>query len=212
MTVTGVATLAFSFSDFISKGLGFLLNFELKMMNIVVFYVEKLPGALITNISISYTQVILLYILFLSFLVFKKKKKRHIICFFVFLNIFLSIYIRDIIIRKNHIEVVNYHIAKCSAFQFCRHGSAVFVSDSICHTFDKQYQFNIQNHDRIMRIENTFVKLDGDFENSFFCKKGNFIFFRDTIYVLETNKLKKNMVDLVVYHNNFSDGGVHKLE
>jgi competence protein ComEC len=213
MTVTGVATLAFSFSDFLSKGIGFLLNLELKIMNTIVLYVEKLPGALITNISINYIQVLMLYVFFITFLVFKKNKKKQLfLCLLTLLNIFLMIHTVDIIQCKHNQGVVIYDIPRCTAFQFCHQGEGIIVSDSISHILDKRYQYNIQNHDRVKRIKNTFVKPDEDFENSFLCKKGNIILFRDTIYVLEKNKLKPNTVDLVVYHNYFSDGGIHKLE
>jgi len=212
MTVTGVATLAFSFSEFISKGFGFLLNLELKIMNTVVFYVEKLPGALSTNISINYLQVLVLYALFIAFLILKKNRKQLILCLLVLINIFFLIRTFDTVKYKQHIEVVNYNISKCAAFQFCHNGQAILVSDSIHNTEDKRYQFNIQNHDRIMRLQNKFINIDEDFENAAFCKKGNYIFYRDTIYILERNKYKPNRVNLVVYHNNCSNGGVHKLE
>jgi len=212
MTVTGVATLAFSFSEFISKGFGFLLNLELKIMNTVVYFVEKLPGALTTNISINYLQVLVLYSLFIAFLIFKKNRKQLTICLLALINIFLLIRTIDTVKCKQHIEVVNYSISKCAAFQFCYNGQAILVSDSIYNAEDKRYQFNIQNHDRVMRLQNRFINIDEDFENAAFCKKGNYIFYRDTIYILERNKYKPNRVNLVVYHNNCSNGGVHKLE
>jgi competence protein ComEC len=212
MTVTGVATLAFSFSEFISKGFGFLLNLELKTMNTVVFYVEKLPGALTTSISINYLQVMILYSFFIALLLFKKNKIRLFICLLALLNIFILTRTINTVKNTQHIEVVNYSIPKCASFQFCQYGDAVFVSDSIIDVYDKRYQYNIQNHDRIKNITNRFIKFDEDFENSFFCKKGNYIFFQDTIYIIERNKNKPNRVNLVVYHNNLSNGGIHKLE
>lgn len=190
MTVTGVATLAFSFSDIISKGFGFLLNIELKIMNTVVFYVEKLPGALTTNISINYMQVLVLYSFFIALLIFTKNKKRLLLCLLALLNIFILIKTINMVKNKQHIDVVNYSISKCVAFQFCYNGQAILVSDSIGNTEDKRYQFNIQNHDRVKNLQNKFINIGEDFENSFFCKKGNYIFFQDSIYVLDRNKIK----------------------
>ena len=213
MTITGVATLAFSFSDFISKGLGFLLNFEVKMMNTIVLIVEKIPGALITNISIHYMQVIVLYLIFFSFIFAKKNKNKQVIMsVLILLNIFLCIHTMNVVKSKHHADVVKYDIAKCAAFQFCQNGNAILFSDSIHNELDKRYQFSIKNHDIKMRLKNSFLKLDEDVENSFLCKKGNFIFFRDTVYYLERNKYKPNMVNLIVYNQNFSDGSIHKLK
>jgi hypothetical protein len=182
-------------------------------MNTIVLLIEKIPGALITNISISYKEVMLLYIIFISFMVFKKNQNKQLLLSLLFLfNIFLGIHIIDIIKSKHHVEVVNYDITKCAAFQFCKNGNAIFISDSIQNGLDKRYQFSIQNHDRIIRIKNIFIRMDEDFENSFFCKKGVFIFFQDTIYVLERSRFKPNTVNLIVYNHNFSDRSIHKLK
>jgi competence protein ComEC len=212
MMVTGVATLACSFSELLSKIIGFLLNLEVKIMNEVIYYIEKLPGALISNISINFTQVVLLYLMIGAFFIFQKNKKRLILFNLLVLNIFVFIYAFDIVKSKQQIEVVNYDISKSPAFQFCHYGNALIFSDSIHNEDDKRYQYNIQNHDIKMRVKNTFVKFDEDFENSFLCKKGNFIYFRDTIYFLEKNRFKPNIVNLVVHDYNFSDRSIHKLE
>jgi len=212
MTVTGVATLAVSFSEFLSKGVGFLLNLEVEMMNKVVLFIEKLPGALISNISINVIQVLLLYAIIIIFLVFQKNRKKQIIFSMLVLNMFLLIHSIAIYKSKQHIELVRYVISKTPAFQFCYHGNALIFSDSIQNEHDKCYQYNILNHDTKKRIKNRFVKFDEDFENSFLCKKGNFIYFQDTIYCLQRNRLKPNAVSLVVHDYNFTDRSIHKLQ
>ena len=213
MTVTGVATLLFSFNTFLSNGLGFLLNLEVKIMNEGIQFIEKLPGALMTHISINILQVILLYFIVILLSVFYKSRKK-LLFFSVFctLNLFLCQHCINIFQSKHHTEVVHYKIPKSAAFQFCYHGHAVLFSDSIHNEEDKNYQFSIQNHDTKMRIKNSFIKFDEDFENSYLCKQGNFIFFQDTIYVLERSRLKPNEVKLVVYHHNFPNRSIHKLE
>ena len=211
MTVTGVATLAVSFSELLSKGIGFLLNLEVEIMNRAVFFVEKLPGAQISNISINVTQVLLLYAIIIIFLIFQKSRKKQIIFSMLILNMFLLIHSIDIYKSKQHIELVRYEISKSPTFQFCHQGSALIFSDSIHNEHDKRYQYNILNHDTKKRIKNTFIEFDEDFENSFLCKKGNFIYFQDTIYYLQRNRLKPNTVNLVVHNYNFTDRSIHKL-
>jgi len=212
MMVTGVATLIVSFSEFLSKGVGLLLNLEVEMMNRFVLLIEKLPGALISHISISIFQVFLLYGMIIILLVFQKNKKRMILCNMLILNIFLFIHAIDIYKSKQHIEVVRYEISKTPAFQFCHQGNALIFSDSIHNEHDKRYQYNIQNHDIKRRINNRFIKFDEDFENSFLCKKGNFIYFQDSIYAIERNKYKPNVVNLVVHDYNSADRSIHKLQ
>jgi len=206
MMITGVATLAVSFSGFLAHWAGFLLSIEVKIMNEIIMFIEHLPGAITTNISVNFTQVILLYVFIIAFHLFQKNKRKQL--FFsaaIILNIFLFIHSIDIIKKKAHIEVVSYEISKSPAFQFCYQGNGFIFSDSIHCESDKRYQFSIKNHDKRMRVKNSFLKLDEDFENSFLCKKGDYIFFENRIYILEKNRLKPNMVRLVVHHHELPD-------
>jgi len=200
MTVTGVATLFFSFSPFLSNGIGFLLSIEVKIMNTIVLFIEKLPGALITQISLNTLQVVLLYFIIIILIIFKKEQvKRMLFCTLILLNIFILVYNTNKAKCKHHIEVVSYKIPKSATFQFCYHGEAYIFSDSIRNENDKRYQYNIQSHDIKMHITNTFLKLDEDFEDSFLCKKGDFIFFQNRIYkIMFDNKDKNNNSSLNV--------------
>jgi len=212
MTVTGVATLAFSFSELLSRGLGFILNVEVEMMNKAVFFIEKMPGALISNISINATQVFLLYVMIVILLIFQNHKKKMVLINLLLLNVFLFIYAIDIYKSKQHTEVVRYDISKTPAFQFCYKGRALIFSDSIQNGHDKRYQYNIHSHDVKNRVKNSFIKFDEDFENSFLCKRGNFIYFQDTIYYLQRNRLKPNETKLVVHDYNFTDRSIDILQ
>ena len=196
MMISGVATLAVSFSNFLAHWCGFVLSLEVKIMNEIIMFIEHQPGAITRNISVSFTQVLLLYVLIIAFNFFNKNKRKQL--FFsvvIILNIFLFIYSIDIITKKSHIEVVSYEISKSPTFQFCFHGNGFIFSDSIHCESDKRYQFSIKNHDNKMRIRNSFLKLDEDFENSFLCKKGDYIFFENSIYKI--HKPTKEKITLV---------------
>jgi competence protein ComEC len=211
IVVSGVATLAFSFFPFLSNCIGFLTSIEVKVMNTIIIFIEKLPGAVTANISIHVIQVIILYIIIFIFIFQKHKIKLIIFSVLILFNIFIFIYITHRYNCTQHIDVVEYNIQKCTAFQFCYQGNALIFSDSIHNENDKRYQFNIQNHDRKKRIHNTFLNINQDFENDFLCKKGNCIFFQNKMYVIERNRLKPNTLNLVVYENNLTDGGIHTL-
>ena len=212
ITVLGMGTLAFSFSGFLSNIFGYLLNFVIKVMNGIIFYIEQIPGALTSDISINILQVLLLYLLIIILYIFRKNKKKLLIFSMIILNIIFVIYSIDIIKSRHYIKVVDYSIPKSAAFQFCHNGSALIFSDSISSESDKNYQFSIKNHDNTKRVKNIFLKLDEDFENSFLCKKGNYIFFQNTIYILERNRFRPNIVKLVVYDHKTSDGSVNILK
>jgi len=212
MMITGVATLAVSFNSFLSNAIGFVLGIEVKFMNSIILFIEQLPGALTTNISVNFIQVLLLYALIICFNIFQKNSRKQLVfCTAIILNLFFCMHSIDIARKKAHVEVINYEISKCATFQFCCHGKGLIFSDSIHNEFDKRYQFSIKNHDNKKRVNNLFLKLDEDFENSFLCKKGNYIFFQNTIYVLEKNRFNPNIVKLVVYDHEFTDGSAYKL-
>ena len=192
IVVSGVATLAFSFFPFLSNCIGFLTGIEVKIMNTIIIFIEKLPGAVTSNISIHFTQVIILYIIILI-IIFQNNKIKHLIFnILILFNIFICIYFFENLSNKQHIEVVQYNIPKVTAFQFCYHGQAIFFSDSIQNKNDKRYLFNIQNHDRKKRIQNTFLNINQDFENDFLCKKGDFIFFKNEMYKIEKDDKGKS--------------------
>jgi competence protein ComEC len=207
VVILGVATLFFSFNSFISNGLGYLLNFGIKTMNEIIMFIEKIPGALTSNISIHITQVIVLYMMIVSYLFLKNKNKQLIFTQLTLFNILILTYSLITLSTKNYIDVINYDIPKCAALQFCNGGNAVFFSDSIRNEQDKHYQYHVQPHDRKRRIRNQFLKTDEDFENAFLCKKGKFIFFQNEIYKIE--KDKKGKTGLIVYNNEFSNGSAH---
>jgi competence protein ComEC len=185
VVITGVATITFSFSVLLAKWLGFFLSIEVKVMNAIIIFIEKLPGALTTNISIHFIQVAILYIFVFIFVLRKNKTKQNIFIILILFNIFIFVYVMDQRNCIHHVEVVEYNIPKCAAFQFCYKRQALIFSDSIQNENDKRYQFNIQAHDRKKRIQNRFYKIDQDFENDFFCKKGDFIFFRSEMYKIK---------------------------
>jgi len=212
ITVLGMGTLAFSFNSFLSNGLGYLLNFVIKVMNSIIFYIEQIPGAITSSISINIVQVLLLYVLIIVLYIFRKNIKKLLIFSMLALNFIFLIHSINIIKSQHYIKVLDYSIPRCAAFQFCHNGNALIFSDSIRSESNKSYQFNIKNHDNTKRVKNIFLKLDEDFENSFLCKKGNYIFFQNTIYVLERNRFKPNSVKLVVYYHKISDGSIHILK
>jgi len=189
ITILGMGALAFSFCAFLSTGLGFILNFLIKIMNGVIFYIEQIPGATTAPISINIAQVLLLYTMMIIFFIYQKKILKMFIYSMLVLNIIFTIHLIDKIKCRLYINIVEYQIPKSVAFQFCYNGYALIFSDSIRNESNKNYQFCIQNHDIRMRIKNTFLKLDEDFENHFLCKKGNYIFFENNIYEIEKKRL-----------------------
>ncbi len=178
VVVSGVCLLAVSFIPLVSTRLAWLLTHEIKLMNLIVQSIEKIPGAVTENISISWIQMLLIYLCIIAFyLLFQQKKKRFywIGIGSVFCLVLLFDFDRYL---TQHIENQTvYKLSKGVAVCFNYHGKAVIFSDSIANKNHKDYVYCIQNHERKERIESVIIPIDSDMRNEFLLKEGDFVFF-----------------------------------
>ena len=78
IVVSGVLLLIVSFVPYLSTWMAQLLTFEIKLMNHLTQSIGELPGAVTENISISWVQMLLIYLCILFFfLLFQQRKKRY---------------------------------------------------------------------------------------------------------------------------------------
>lgn len=75
--IAGLAVLAVSFFSIVAQGLGWVITWTIKLMNIAVFTVEGLPYSQLKNIYITPVQGILLAAMIVSFLLLLEKKKFY---------------------------------------------------------------------------------------------------------------------------------------
>lgn len=188
--VTGVALLPVSLIPFVSKCLSWLLTMEIRIMNSVIQFVERLPHAVTENIDYHIVQVILLYGVIGCFCYLLHQRSRKV--FWLMCGLFVS-FCSSFSVRKlrmdRETEFLTYHIRKCSAVSFAFAGHAVLFSDSIRSSDDKLYQYNVRNH--VLRHHQRMVVVPCDtsaYDTPFLCKRGNFIRFRDKTYYMLTRK------------------------
>jgi competence protein ComEC len=192
VVVTGVAIMALSFLPFISQLIGFLLIYEIKIMNYTAKTVESLPYATTDQISISPSQFILIYIMiglfFYCYIKKSSKSMRYALCSLI---IILCLHLHDKIGCKNKKNITIYAVSKSVAINFNQNGKSVLLSDSIQTKDDNRYQFSIKNHERKARINSELLNMQEDYENVRFIKKGSFLSFnKKSVYILSgKNKL-----------------------
>lgn len=185
VVVSGVCLLALSFIPTVSIWIARLLTHEIKLMNFIIQSIEKIPGAITENISVSWPQMLLIYLCIIAFyLLFQQKKK---IFYWIGICSILSIILLFDIdkYKTQHIESqTSYKLSKGVAVSFNYHGKAVIFSDSIHDKRHKDYAFCIKNHERKKRIESVIIPLDSNFQNSFLLKEGDFVVFNGKTYHL----------------------------
>jgi len=78
IVVSGVLLLVVSFVPYLSTWVAQLLTFEIKLMNILTQSIRKMPGSVTENISISWVQMLLIYLcIIFFFLLLQQQKKRY---------------------------------------------------------------------------------------------------------------------------------------
>jgi competence protein ComEC len=189
VVLTGVAIMAFSLVPFISQLIGYLLIYEIKIMNFTAKTVESLPYSTTDQISILPLQFILLYVMAGFFYhAFKTKSKKSVFCALSSLIMIFGLYLYDKIECKNQENITMYAVSKSIAINFNQNGKSILLSDSIHSKADGRYQFSIKNHERKTRMSSEIINLQEDYENEQFFKRGSFISFNGkTIYILSGN-------------------------
>ena len=190
--ITGVALLPVSLFSSIAHYLSALLTLEIKLMNKIITFIEKLPGSVTENIDYRLPQVLLLYGVILFVCLWFNQKHRKLlwsstICFTLFC---VSFPIKEWKLCQEK-SFLAYHIRKSSALEFNYHGQTILFADSIRHKEGKLYQYNIRNHARRIHSQITFVNMDtSQFDCPFLCKRGNYIRFEEKNYCILTQKQK----------------------
>ena len=189
VVVSGVCLLAVSFIPLVSNWIAWLLTHEIKLMNLIIQSIEKIPGAVTENINISWIQMLLIYLCIIAFyLLFQQKKKKY---YWMGLALFLSIVLLFDFdkYQTQHIENRTiYKLSKGMAVGFNYHGKAVIFSDSIRDKGHKDYAYCIKNQERKERIKSVIVPLDSNFQNDFLLKEGDFVVFSGKTYHLARKK------------------------
>ncbi|MCL2435138.1 MAG: competence protein ComEC family protein [Lentimicrobiaceae bacterium] len=189
VVLTGVAIMVFSFIPYVSQLIGYLLIYEIKIMNYTAKFVEALPYSTTEQISISLLQLILIYLMFgFFFYAYSNKNKNSFLYGLLLLLAITGLYMYDKTSCKNQENITIYTISKSVAINFNQHGKSILLSDSIRTKADKRYQFSIKNHERKARINSKILNIQEDYEDKTFFKKGSFIFFNGkTLYLLTGN-------------------------
>ena len=184
--ITGVSLLPISFIPLIPKYLTWILTMEIRAMNAIITFVERLPHSVTENIDYHIVQVILLYgvIGCSCYLLYHRSRKV-----FWGANVLFTLFCGSFVVKKmvlaRETEFLAYHIHKCSALEFNYRGQTVLFSDSIQSEDDKLYRYNVRNHARRHHLRGPIVLLDTvAFDTPFLCKRGNFIRFHDRTYYL----------------------------
>jgi competence protein ComEC len=145
--VLGLAILATAFLSPVANGLGFLLEWVIKVMNAVMFTIEDLPFSLLENIYITPLQCWLLFAILLAVLVLLHTRKFVWVKVAFFMGVIFSCahwyhYTKEINVRK----IIVYNIAGHTAVELFDNGQVYFLGDSTLTMNSKKINFHIASN------------------------------------------------------------------
>ena len=210
--LSGVALLPISFIPLIPKYLSWLLTWEIRIMNRIIVFVEKLPCSVTEDIDFHIVQVVLLYgvIGCICYLLYHRSRSVFWVANVLFTIFCCSFTVKKLILDRET-DFTAYHIRKCSVLEFSAHGQTVWFSDSLFGPDDNLYRYNIQNHARRHHLHGATVPLDTiSYDTPFLCKRGNLIRFDAKNYFILTKSQKtvpkipsgQLSVDYLLLHQN----------
>lgn len=176
---TGIVLLVTAFIPIAAKVVSFCLIWEIKAMNGIISFVERLPGSVTNDIDCSAAQTLLLYaLIILVYMALHFRKRKFAWGAFVTFALFSgTFFLRKVALQRQD-ELCAYSIRNTSAVSYCRRQQCVLFSDSINTTAHPQYGYAIRNHARRQHAELHLVPIDTPrYDATFLHKRGNFIIF-----------------------------------
>lgn len=177
--ISGTAVIGFSFFPWLSHLIALCLQFLVRLMNGVINYIQALPGSVTQNIGFSFFQMVVLYMMIISFYIaFKERYKPAFFMFLVALLGFMGSIYFDKVEQSSHTACTVFSVPKTSAILFQEGKNGILLSDSISTSEHKNFTFSIKNYVIANQVKITFLPIQEDTTLQNFCKKGAIIYFK----------------------------------
>lgn len=197
-----IALIALSPLDFITVYLGKVLTAILWLMNHSVLLINKVPFALWENVSLSVFDTILLYIIFISFIIWLLKKNMAafrfaLACSLLFSGIFSYNKYQSLQQKK----IIVYNIPNTTAIDFVAGNNYVMLADSGLQTNQLLQRFHLRpSHISISASKKVLEHVDYWEENNFYQ------FFDKRLLIIDSSLLyvspQKMHIDYIVLSKN----------
>ena len=149
-------------SIWLAEVIGWLLSYLIEFLNVIVFYIQEIPLALINKIDISILETWLIYLIILSITFLFTWRKL----FYLKLSLIAAITLTTSLLLESYKQqkqktLTVYQINKQSNIGFINASSSTFLADSALLTNEKALLFHVKHHLWYNGIQNTeWVSLD----------------------------------------------------
>ncbi|WP_409079760.1 ComEC/Rec2 family competence protein [Salibacter sp.] len=144
---TGLIYLAVSIVPFVGEFVGYLLKYEVRLLDYVVSLVDQLPNSILAGIDISILETYLIYFIIGSFLfAFMARKKRAFFYLTTLLVIFLGFQIVEKYAQSNQQVFTVYSTRSEPALAIINGSSGKVYSTASFLGSDDQLLFHVDHH------------------------------------------------------------------
>ncbi len=213
--IGGIIVIVLSIIPSVSGFLGWVLSYLIRLMNLIIEWIQSLPGSVTEHISCSLFQMVLLYFLiFCTFGTLKWKNKFYfwgilmtLLCFFLISNV-------HHFNNQKHTEMVIFSIPNKMLFLFKSGEKSYIVSDSITNRADPKFKFSAESHLLKYQMNPQFISINEDIKGVNFNKQGALICFQGKLMGLVTQKnqwcWKSTVLDYLFISENNIDPDILK--
>jgi len=200
-----VGLLAISFINPLAQAVAWVLNYSTKLFNFIIFFINKMPFSVTSNLYINFWQMIILYILMATITVFLISKQKNYLFASLVITICFSITLTFQNIKsleQNTFTV--YNIKNSAAINLISSKSNYLFTDTILENNEKNINLMIGSNWISKKVPNYDVyKIDRIlFQNIFFPNnsaflqnKEFFIFCDKKILVMRDKTMAENFGD-----------------
>lgn len=199
--VTGVTLLTVSWWPAIARGVGWLLTCEIRLMNGIISFINRLPGSITDHLSFTLWQTVLIYgIITLLFLFLVKKIKILKYCSLSLTIVLLLTFSFTKIHQLSCQEITFYSIHNRTVVGVNQQGEGILLLDSAAWMSSDWYDFNVKSHEYKQGVHNQFVSIDSNLKAGQLYLKNHFLCFGNkTFYFLShRNRLYPEMPPIPV--------------
>jgi len=143
--IFGVALFVLGNIPYLGDGVGFLLDWNLRILNATVVTVDKFPHAVTEHIYISLTETILFYLAAITAGAFAVLKQKKYFIFLLVLILASTISISYRTYQNNHRQEIIFYQTKSSTAMAVKHGTQAFIftdSDTLEQSADFTYHLS----------------------------------------------------------------------
>lgn len=151
---SGLAVLATSFMPIVSQVFGAITNFFLYILNYSIFLVEDLPYSVLPVTSIFSIEMILLYAILLSTILYFSFRNKKVLYAGILITLILALSLSyTSILRKQQKRIIFYSSGKQSACGFVNGREQTLMADSILLNNRKTDRFQFEGTRNLFGID-----------------------------------------------------------